>query len=89
MLGIEYVIRQISKMKQMGEKEKHDSRDDMRRTREDLKMPTDFECFVCGTKFMTNEERKHHLENGTHGHFYDTTSPQEQEEVRFQKISNS
>jgi hypothetical protein len=37
-------------------------------------MPTDFECLLCGTKFMTNEERKHHLENGTHGHFYDTTN---------------
>jgi len=48
-------------------------------------MPTDFECFVCGTKFMTNEERKHHLENGTHGHLYDTTSPQEQEEFRSSK----
>ena len=85
MLGIEYVIRQISKMKQVGEKEKHDNGDDIRRTREDLKMPTDFECFVCGTKFITNEERKHHLENGTHGHFYDTTSPQEHEEVRSSK----
>jgi hypothetical protein len=85
MLAIEYVIRQISKMKQMGEKEKHDSKEDKTRTREDLKMPTDFECFVCGTKFITNEERKHHLENGTHGHFYDTTSPQEHEEVRSSK----
>ena len=84
MLGIEYVIRQLSKMKQMGEKEKHDIREDKTRTR-DLKMPTDFECLVCGTKFVTNEERKHHLENGTHGHFYDTTSPQEREEVRSSK----
>ena len=82
MLGIEYVMRQISKMKQIREKEKHDSREDKTNT---IKMPTDFECFVCGTKFMTNEERKHHLENGTYGHFYDTTSPQEQEEVRSSK----
>ena len=86
MLGIEDVIRQISKMKQMEEKEKHDSREDKTKTRGDLKMPTDFECFVCGTKFMTNEERKHHLENSTHGHFYNTTSPQEQEEVRSSKV---
>jgi hypothetical protein len=82
MRGREYMIRQISKMKQIGEKEKYDSREDKTRAKEDLRMPTDFECFVCGTKFMTNEERKHHLENGTHGHLYDTTSPQEQEEVR-------
>jgi hypothetical protein len=46
-------------------------------------MPAGFECFVCGTKFVTNEERKHHLKEGTHGHLYDTTSPQEQEEVKF------
>ena len=82
MMGIEHVIRQISKMKQIGEKERYDSREDKTRIKEDLKIPTDFECIVCGTKFITNEERKHHLENGTHGHLYDTTSPQEQEEVR-------
>jgi len=79
------MIRQISKMKQIGEKEKYDSREDKTRIKEDLRMPTDFECFVCGTKFMTNEEMKHHLENGTHGHLYDTTSPQEQEEFRSSK----
>jgi hypothetical protein len=85
MLSIEYVMRQISKMKQMGEKEKYDSGEDKARPKEYLRMPNDFECFVCGTKFVTNEERKHHLKNGTHGHFYDTTSPQEQEEVRSSK----
>jgi hypothetical protein len=85
MRGIEYMIRRISKMKQIGEKERYDSREDKTRIKEDLKIPTDFECFVCGTKFMTNEERKRHLENSTHGHFYDTTSPQEQEEVRSSK----
>jgi hypothetical protein len=82
MRGIEYVIRQISKMKQMSENENHDSREDKTRAKEYLKMPTDFECLVCGTKFLTNKERKHHLEKCTHGHFYDTTSPQEQEEAR-------
>jgi hypothetical protein len=48
-------------------------------------MPNDFECFVCGTKFVTNEERKHYLESSAHSHFYDITSPQEQEEVRSAK----
>jgi hypothetical protein len=85
MLGIEYVIRQITKMKQIGEKENHDSVEDKARPKEYLKMPNDFECFVCGTKFVTNEEWKHHLESSTHGHFYDTTSPQEQEEIRSSK----
>jgi hypothetical protein len=82
MIGMKQLIRQISKVKQLKEKEKHDIRKDKPRTREDLKMPTDFECLVCNTKFMTNEERKYHLRESTHGHFYDTTSPQEQEEVR-------
>ena len=82
MLSIENMIRQISKVKQIKDKEKHEIRKYKPRTKEDLKMPTDFECLVCGTKFMTNKERKNHLENGTHGHLYDTTSPQEQEEVR-------
>jgi hypothetical protein len=81
MMGIEHVIRQISKVKQI--KEKDDGKKEKTRSKADLKVPTDFECFVCGTRFMTNEERKHHLEQGTHGHLYDTTSPQEQEEVRF------
>jgi hypothetical protein len=85
MLGIEYVMRHISKMKQMDEEEKHDSGEHKTRPKEYLKMPNDFECFVCGTKFLTNEERKHHLGSSTHGHFYDTTSPQEQEEVRSSK----
>lgn len=82
MMNIGHVIRQISKVKQIKEKEKHADKDKTRE-KEVLKMPTDFECFVCGTKFLTNEERKNHLEKGTHGHLYDTTSPQEQEEVRY------
>jgi hypothetical protein len=84
MLGIEYVLGQISKMKQIKEKgqEQAPSEEDKTRAREYLKMPTDFECFVCGTKFTTNEERKQHLRSGTHGHLYDTTSPQEEEEVK-------
>lgn len=81
MLGMEYVMKQVSKMKLIKEKEKHNSRPKETR-KKDLKDPTDFECFVCGTKFKTNEERKYHLEKGAHGHFYDTISPQEQEEVR-------
>ena len=83
MMGIEHVIRQITNAKQIKEKEKHDNKQDKSRTKEDLKIPAGFECFVCGTKFVTNEERKHHLKKGTHGHLYDTTSPQEQEEVKF------
>jgi hypothetical protein len=67
------------------EKEKQEINKDHTKAKEDLKVPTDFECFVCGTKFMTNEERKHHLEKSIHGHLCDTTLPQEQEEVRSSK----
>ena len=45
-------------------------------------VPTGFECFVCGTKFATNEERIQHLEKNTHGSMYDTGSPQEREDAR-------
>ena len=82
MMGIGHWVRQISKVTQIKEKEKHDSKKYHPRAKEDLKVPTDFECFVCGTKFMTNKERKHHLEKSIHGHLYDTSSPQEHEEVR-------
>ncbi|MGH9975479.1 MAG: hypothetical protein ACRD8Z_06545 [Nitrososphaeraceae archaeon] len=83
MMGIEHVIRQITKAKHLREKEKHDNRLIMTRAKEDLKMPTGFECFMCGTKFMTNEERKNHLKESKHDHLYNTISPQEWEEVKF------
>jgi hypothetical protein len=59
MRDIENIVWQIQK--QMKEKEKRDNRHDETRAIEDLKMPVGFECYVCGTKFVTNEERKHHL----------------------------
>jgi hypothetical protein len=46
------------------------------------KVPSDFECFVCGKKFGTNEERIQHLEEAAHGSMYDTASPQEREDTR-------
>ena len=45
-------------------------------------VPAGFECFVCGTKFATNEARVQHLEKNTHGSMYDTGSPQEREDAR-------
>jgi hypothetical protein len=44
--------------------------------------PDGFQCFVCGTRFASNEERIEHLEKGLHGSMYDTGSPQETEDVR-------
>jgi hypothetical protein len=43
---------------------------------------TDFQCFVCGTRFASNEERIAHLARGSHGGMYDTGSPQETEDAR-------
>jgi hypothetical protein len=46
------------------------------------KMPSGFQCFVCGKQFGTNEERIEHLEKAAHGSMYDTASPQEREDTR-------
>ena len=43
---------------------------------------TDFQCFVCGTRFDSNEGRIEHLAGGSHGGMYDTGSPQETEDAR-------
>ena len=81
MLDIEIVIKQITKKKEMKDKEECEV-NQSKAGITDPKIPTDFECFVCGTRFLTNEDRKYHLKKGTHGDLYDTISPQEQEEVR-------
>lgn len=46
------------------------------------KVPSGFECFVCGRQFSTNEERIRHIEKDPHGSMYDTASPQESEDTR-------
>jgi hypothetical protein len=43
---------------------------------------TGFQCSVCGTRFVSNEERIEHLEKGSHRSMYDTGSPQEREDGR-------
>jgi hypothetical protein len=59
------------------------NQDDKRNTRkEHPKMPSGFQCFVCGKHFSTNEERIQHLEEESHGSMYDTASPQETEDTR-------
>jgi hypothetical protein len=47
--------------------------------KEHPKMPSGFQCFVCGKQFSTNEERIQHLEEESHDSMYDTASPQETE----------
>jgi hypothetical protein len=43
------------------------------------KMPSDFQCFVCGTRFATNEGRIQHLEKEAHASLYATGSPNDSE----------
>ncbi|MDQ3840322.1 MAG: hypothetical protein M3297_13765 [Thermoproteota archaeon] len=50
------------------------------------KMPSGFQCFVCGKQFVTNNERIQHLEEDPHGSLYDTISPQEREDNRRLKL---
>ena len=46
------------------------------------KVPSGFQCFVCGKQFAANQERIKHLGEEQHGSMYDTTSPQESEDTR-------
>ena len=46
------------------------------------KMPSGFQCFVCGKQFPTNEERIQHLEEESHDSMHDTATPQETEDTR-------
>jgi hypothetical protein len=65
------------------EKKGLDNQDDKRNARkEHPKMPSGFQCFVCGKQYATNEERIQHLEEDAHGSMYDTASPQEREDTR-------
>jgi hypothetical protein len=46
------------------------------------KMPSGFQCFVCGKQFSRNEERMQHLEEESHDSMYDTATPKETEDTR-------
>ncbi|MDW0282341.1 MAG: hypothetical protein QN720_07535 [Nitrososphaeraceae archaeon] len=64
---------------------RHDNYEENERNKrkEYPKMPSGFECFVCGIEFPTNEGRIQHLEEeNAHGSMYDTGSPQESEDAR-------
>jgi hypothetical protein len=64
------------------EKGLHNQDDKSNTRKEDPKMPSGFQCFVCGKQFSTNEERIQHLEEESHDSMYDTASPQETEDTR-------
>ena len=46
------------------------------------RLPSGFQCFVCGKQFPTNEERIRHLGEESHDSMYDTATPQETEDTR-------
>ena len=43
------------------------------------KIPSDFQCFVCGVRFDTNMDRLHHLEKEAHSGLYATGMPNDSE----------
>ena len=66
-------------------RKRHDNyeENEINKRKEYPKMPTGFECFVCGIEFPTNEGRIQHLEEeNAHGSMYDTGSPQESADAR-------
>lgn len=44
-----------------------------------LKITGDFQCFVCGAIFATDEDRKQHLEKEAHGELRDDVTAEEKE----------
>lgn len=63
-----------------------EERQDLNERSDYPKVPSDFQCFVCGARFTTNEERKQHLEKTSHAGLYGGESPQEKEDTRRQEI---
>jgi hypothetical protein len=49
------------------------------------KVTSDFQCFVCGAIFTTDEDRKDHLEKESHGEQRDNTTEEEMEIARRQE----
>lgn len=43
------------------------------------KVTADFQCFVCGAIFNTDEDRKQHLAKEAHGELHGETSKEEKE----------
>ncbi|HEY6884770.1 MAG TPA: hypothetical protein VI278_12110 [Nitrososphaeraceae archaeon] len=55
----------------------------------DLPKPTaDFQCFVCGAIFTTDQDRRQHLEKEAHGELHEDTTPEEMEIAKEQEDMN-
>jgi hypothetical protein len=88
-MGIRQIVNKAMKgrMRDVQLRESNNNEDERIAKEEYPKMPAGFACYVCGTLFATNEERKQHLEKYAHGDMYDTASPQEREDIR--RFSNT
>ena len=49
------------------------------------KVTGDFQCFVCGAIFTTDEDRKQHLEKEAHGQLRDDYTAEEKEIAKEQE----
>jgi uncharacterized C2H2 Zn-finger protein len=49
------------------------------------KSTADFQCAVCGAIFLTDEDRKQHLEKEAHGELREDTIPEEMEIAKEQE----
>ena len=49
------------------------------------KISADFQCFVCGAIFTTDEDRKQHLEKEAHGQLRDDETTEEKEIAKEQE----
>ncbi|MGI8833433.1 MAG: hypothetical protein ACR2IS_12480 [Nitrososphaeraceae archaeon] len=92
-MNVQYLISRImegggimsSSKEGQRKRKRHDNYEENERNKrkEYPKMPSGFECFVCGIEFPTNEGRIQHLQQeNAHGSMYDTGSPQESEDAR-------
>jgi uncharacterized C2H2 Zn-finger protein len=49
------------------------------------KISADFQCFVCGAIFATDEDRKQHLEKEAHGQLRDDETTEKKEIAKKQE----
>jgi uncharacterized C2H2 Zn-finger protein len=49
------------------------------------KISADFQCFVCGAIFTTDEDRKQHLEKEAHGQLRDDETTEEEDIAKKQE----
>jgi len=63
----------------MNEDKRQDERIDL------LEVTGDFQCFVCGAIFTTDEDRKQHLEKEAHGQLRDDETDEEKEIAKEQQ----